>query len=151
MKVTGLGTPESVRARFRTAEVDVLVDVLREHRAHATREAATAHEAVGTTVRAVDDRHDRLRAIEALLMQLDDQPHRREGVVLFGDTSLIGEIVRDGATESLARFVDAHQRYRERARVEARDRLLTAAVAAQAWVATLVAFDRVNRGWFDDA
>lgn len=64
-------------------------------------------------------------------MQLDDQPHTREGVVLFGDTALIGEIARDGATQALARFVDAHQRYRERARVEARDRLLTAAVGAQ--------------------
>lgn len=148
MKVTGLGTPESVRARFRTAEIDVLVDVLREHRAQATREAATAHETVSTSVRSV---HDRLRAVEALLMQLDDQPHTREGVVLFGDTALIGEIVRDGATQALARFVDAHQRYRERARVEAHDRLLTAAVGAQAWVATLVAFDRVNSGWLDDA
>lgn len=65
MKVTGLGTPESVRARFRTAEVDVLVDVLRERRAQATREAATAHETVSTSVRSVDDRHDRLRAVEA--------------------------------------------------------------------------------------
>jgi hypothetical protein len=40
MKVIGLGSPDDVRVRFTAREMDVLVDVLRDLRATATRDAA---------------------------------------------------------------------------------------------------------------
>jgi hypothetical protein len=43
MKVIGLGAPDQVRVRFDSCELDVLVDVLREWRANATRDAAETY------------------------------------------------------------------------------------------------------------
>jgi hypothetical protein len=74
MKVIGLGAPDRVRVGFTACEVDVLVDVLREQRAYATRDAAETYATAPGQTRAVDDRHDLLRAVEALLMQLEEQP-----------------------------------------------------------------------------
>jgi hypothetical protein len=39
MKVIGLGSPDELRVRFDACELDVLVDVLRDLRAKATRDA----------------------------------------------------------------------------------------------------------------
>jgi hypothetical protein len=90
MKVIGLGAPDDVRVRFAACELDVLVDVLREQRANATRDAADTYATTppGQT-RPIDDRHDRLRGLEGLLMQLEEQPHTRPGAVLVGETDLI--------------------------------------------------------------
>lgn len=72
MKVIGLGSPYDVQIRFDASEVDVLVDVLRERRADATRDAASIYATTPSgETEAVDDRHNRLRAVEALLMQLE--------------------------------------------------------------------------------
>jgi hypothetical protein len=147
MKVIGLGAPEDVRVHFDSCEVDVLVDVLREQRADATRDAAETYSAAPGQTRAIDDRHDRLRAVEGLLMQLEEQPQTRTGAVLVGDTRLMCGVVRDGAREALRRLEETHTRYQDHAGPESRDRLLDAANAAKAWVATLTAVDRVDRGW----
>lgn len=150
MKVIGLGAPQSVRVRFRAIEMDVLVDVLRGVRASATLDAARVHAAPGAPVRSVDDRHDRLRSIEALLLQLEDQPHASErGANVFGDTDLLCDVVGEGARQAIARLAAAHTRYVDHGSVDARDGLLDASGAAHAWVATLISFDRVDRGWPD--
>jgi hypothetical protein len=54
MKVIGLGLPDDVRVRFDACEVEVLVDVLRDLRAKATRDAADlrAHRAPARARRA---------------------------------------------------------------------------------------------------
>jgi hypothetical protein len=137
-----------VRIRFEASEIDVLVDVLREHRTRATLDAAETYGRVpcGDTG-AVDDRHDELRTIESLLMQLEDQqPDERGRVVMTGETEVMCDVVRDGAREALRRLDDAHDGYRERASSASRDALLDAAKTARAWVVTLTSFDRVDRG-----
>jgi hypothetical protein len=101
MKVIGLGAPDDLRVHFDACEIDVLVDVLREQRANATRDAAQTYATTSPgQTRAIDDRHDRLRAIEALLVQLEDQPQTEGGAVLVGDTQLICDLVRDGTQEA---------------------------------------------------
>jgi hypothetical protein len=147
MKVIGLGAPDRVRVGFAACEVDVLVDVLREQRAYATRDAAETYATAPGQTRAVDDRHDLLRAVEALRMQLEEQPHTRPGAVLVGDTVLMCDVVRDGAREALRRLQDTHERYEDHASPRSRDALLNAAKTAKVWVATLTAVDRVDRGW----
>jgi hypothetical protein len=147
MKVIGLGAPDQVRVRFDSCELDVLVDVLREQRAHATRDAAETYGVAPGQMRAVDDRHDRLRAVEGLLMQLEEQPQTRAGAVLIGDTQLMCDVMRDGAREALRRLDETHRRYEDHASPQSRDALLNAANTAKAWLATLTAVDRVDRGW----
>jgi hypothetical protein len=149
MKVIGLGSPDDVRVRFDACEIDVLVDVLRDQRAKATRDAADTYATTppGQT-RPIDDRHDRLRGLEGLLTQLEEQPpQNRPGAILVGDTELMCEVMRDGAREAFGRFGDAHQRYEGHPTPQSRDALLSAAKTAKAWVATLTAVDRVERGW----
>jgi hypothetical protein len=145
--VIGLGAPDRVRVRFRFAEIGVLVDVLRKQRADATRDAAAIYDDAPARARAVDDRHDRLRAIEALLMQLEDQTHTGRGAVLVAETQLMSDVIRDGADEAIRRLWETHQAYEDRARPQSRDALLNAAKTARAWVATLTGFDQVDRGW----
>lgn len=96
MKVIGLGAPDHVRVRFDACEMDVLVDVLREQRANATRDAADTYATTPPAqTRPIDDRHARLRAVEGLLMQLEEQPpHNRPGAVLVGDTELMCDVAR---------------------------------------------------------
>jgi hypothetical protein len=147
VKVIGLGAPDTVRVRFDACEVDVLVDVLREQRADATREAAETYATASGETRAVDDRHDRLRAVEALLMQLEDQPRTSRDAVLLGETEVMRDVVRGGVREALRRLEEAHERYEEHASPQSRDALLHAAKTTRAWVATLTGFDRVDRGW----
>jgi hypothetical protein len=148
MKVVGLGGPDSVRIRFAPSEVDLLVDVLREQRASATLDAAETYGRVRRDdTRAVDDRHDRLRALERLLMQLEDQgPDDRGRVVLVGETEVIIDVVHDGGHEALRRLQDAHERYHEHPYAGTRDDLLGAANTAQAWMATLTSFDQIDQG-----
>lgn len=148
MKVIGLGAPDDVRVRFHACEMDVLVDVLRDQRASATRDAAETYATTprGQT-RPIDDRHDRLRAVEGLLVQLEEQPHNRPAAVLVGETELICDVARDGAREAIRRLEETHERYADHATPQSRDALLTAARTARAWVATLTAVDRVDRGW----
>jgi hypothetical protein len=146
MKVIRLGAPDDVRVRFDACEIEVLVDVLREQRANATRDAAQGYATTSAAqTRAIDDRHDRLRAIEALLVQLEE--HRLTGAVLVGEATLMCEVVRAGAHEALRRLVATHDSYEDHASPQARDALLNAAKAGRAWVATLTAVDRIDRGW----
>jgi hypothetical protein len=86
MKGTGLGSPDDVRVRFDACELDVLVDVLRDLRAKATRDAADTYATTSPRdTRPIDDRHDRLRGLEGLLMQLEEQPpDNRPGAVVMG-------------------------------------------------------------------
>ena len=147
MKVIGLGAPDELRVRFEACEIDVLVDVLREQRASATRDAAETYRVAPRQTRTVDHSHDRLRAVERLLMQLEEQPQTKTGAVLLGDTQLMCDVVRDGAREALRRLEETHTRYEDHASPESRDALLNAADTATAWVATLTAVDRVDRGW----
>jgi hypothetical protein len=148
MKVIGLGAPDDLRVHFDACEIDVLVDVLREQRANATRDAAQTYATTSPgQTRAIDDRHDRLRAIEALLVQLEDEPQTEGGAVLVGDTQLICDVVRDGTQEALRRLQATHERYEDHAGPQSRDALVDAAETSRAWVATLAAVDRVDRGW----
>jgi len=148
MKVIGLGAPDDIRVRFAACELDVLVDVLREQRANATRDAADTYATTppGET-RPIDDRHDRLRGLEGLLMQLEEQPHTRPGAVLVGETDLMTDVARDGAREAVCRLEETHERYQDHATPQSREAMLNAARTANAWVATLAAVERVDRGW----
>jgi hypothetical protein len=51
MKVIGLGSPDDARVRFDACEMDVLVDVLRDLRAKATRDAADTYATTSCDVR----------------------------------------------------------------------------------------------------
>lgn len=148
MKVVGLGAPASVRIRFQVRELDVLVDVLREQRARATREASDTYARVSAEdARSIDESHDELRAIEGLLMQLEEQrPDETGRVVLVARTVVMYDVVRAGAREALQRLQDAHDRYPSYGAGPARDALLDAAETAKAWLVTLTSFDRVDGG-----
>jgi hypothetical protein len=149
MKVIGLGSPDDVRVRFDACEIDVLVDVLRDLRAKATRDAADTYAVTpATQTRPIDDRHDRLRDLEGLLMQLEEQPpENRPGAVLMGATPLIRDIAHEGAREALERLNDAHEQYEDLVTSNSREALLGAATTAEAWIATLTAVEQVDRGW----
>jgi hypothetical protein len=148
MKVIGLGSPEELRVAFDACELDVLVDVLRDLRARATRDAVDTYatSVLGDT-RRVDDSHDRLRSLDALLIQLDEQPPvSPPGAILLGATPLMRDVARDGAREALERLHDAHERYEEHVMSRSRESLLGAATTAKAWVTTLTAIDHVDVG-----
>jgi hypothetical protein len=82
----------------------------------------------------VDDRHDELRTIESLLMQLEDQQPDAQGrVVLTGDTEVMCDIVHEGAREALGRLDDAHDGYRERSRSATRDALTLPRQHGRGW------------------
>jgi hypothetical protein len=147
MKVIGLGAPDDLRVRFEACEIDVLVDALRGQRAIATRAAAETYCVAPGQTRMVDDSHDRLRAIEALLIQVEEQPQTPEGAILVGNTQLVGEVVHAGAREALRRLAATHERYQGHTGPQSGDALLDAASTAKAWVRTLVAVDRVELGW----
>jgi len=149
MKVIGLGSPDDVRIRFNSCEMDVLVDVLRDLRAKATRDAADTYANTSPLdARPIDDRHDRLRGLEGLLMQLEEQPpENRPGAVLMGATPLLRDVAHEGAREALERLNDAHERYDEHVTSLSRETLLAAAETAKAWVTTLTAVEQVDLGW----
>ena len=149
MKVIGLGSPDDVRIRFDTCEMDVLVDVLRDLRAKATRDAADTYAATSPRdTRPIDDRHDRLRGLEGLLMQLEEQPpDNRPGAILMGATPLLRDVAHEGAREALERLNDAHERYEDHVTSRSREGLLGAAKTARAWIATLTAVEHVDLGW----
>jgi hypothetical protein len=133
MKVIGLGSPDDVRVRFDASEVDVLVDVLRDLRAKATREAAETYATTppGET-RPIDDRHDRLRWLEGLLMHLEEQPpDDRPEAILVGDTTLIR---------------DTHERYEDRVTRGRARRCSAPPRRPRAWVTTLTAVEHVDPG-----
>lgn len=147
MKVIGLGAPDEVRVAFDACELDVLVDILRAQRTDATRDAADTYAAVPDDERAVDGRHDRIRGIEGLLIQLEEQPpENAPGAILVGETGLMREVVRDSAREALRRLDATHERYENKA-VGSTAELLSAAETAKAWTVTLTAIDRVDLGW----
>jgi hypothetical protein len=116
MKVIGFGEPERVRIRFAAAERRILLDVVRDLRAEATVAAAeTYREAGQDDARPVDARHDRLRAVEELLVQMEgESPDRHGGVALVAETPLMMDVVRAGAREALRRLNDGHERYLDR-------------------------------------
>lgn len=147
MKVIGLGAPDRVRIRFTACEVDLLLDVLRRQRARATLDAAESYGRVTRDDRrSVDDRHERLRALEGMLMQLEAEPPDDRGrVVLEHETEVISDVLRDGAREALQRLENALERYLE-SRRRGGDGLLNAARTAQAWTVTLARFDHVDLG-----
>lgn len=149
MKVVGLGSPDDVRVRFDACEIEVLVDVVRDLRANATRDAADAYATTSPRdTRPIDDRHDRLRGLEGLLMQLEEQPlDNRPGAIVVGATPLIRGVARDGAREALERLNDAHERYEEEVTSRSREALLGAVETATAWVRTLTAVEQVDLGW----
>jgi DNA-binding IclR family transcriptional regulator len=124
MKVIGLGAPDDLRVRFEACEIDVLVDALRGQRAIATRAAAETYCVAPGQTRMVDDSHDRLRAIEALLIQVEEQPQTPEGAILVGNTQLVGEVVHAGAREALRRLAATHERYQGHTGPQSGDALL---------------------------
>ncbi|MEN3283383.1 MAG: hypothetical protein V7607_4523 [Solirubrobacteraceae bacterium] len=125
MKVIGLGPPDDVRVRFTAREIDVRVDVLGDLRANATGDAAGIYAATSPCdTRPIDERHDRLRGIEGLLMQLEEQPpESRPGAILVGATPLMRDVAHEAAREALERLHDAHERYEERITSLARETL----------------------------
>jgi hypothetical protein len=93
MKAIGLGSPDELRAHFDACGIDVLVDVVREQRANAACDAAQTYATTSPGhTRAIDDRHERLRAIDALLLQLEVQPQTEAGAIIVGDTQLICDV-----------------------------------------------------------
>ena len=133
MKVIGLGSPDERPRRFDACEMDVLVDVLRDLRAKATRDAVDTYAttALGDT-RPIDERHDRLRGLDALLIQLEEQPpDNRPGATVIGATHLMRDVAREGAREALERLHDAHERYEEDVTSRSRGSLLGAAKTAE--------------------
>jgi hypothetical protein len=124
-------------------EIDVLVDVLRDLRARATRDAADTYATTSPgDTRPIDHRHDRLRGLEGLLMQLEEQPpDERPGAVLMGATPLLRDIAQEGAREALERLHDAHERYEDHVTSRPREALLGAARTAKAWITTLTAVE----------
>lgn len=147
MKIIGYGDPRSVRIRFQTRELDVLVDVLRDLRADATQQASTTYADAPGDERAIDDRHDQLRAIEALLIQLEEQRLDDSGrTPVTASTPVMAEVVRAGAREAIRRLGAAHDGYPGFDRDGAGDALIDAAETATAWLITLVSFDRVTNG-----
>jgi hypothetical protein len=149
MKVIGLGSPDDVRVRFDACEVEVLVDVLRDLRAKATRDAADTYATISPRdTRSIDERHDRLRGVEGLLMQLEEQPpDNRPGAVLVGATPLLRDVTHEGAREALERLNDAHGHYEDHPTSRSREALLAAAETTRAWVTTLTAVEQVDLGW----
>ncbi|MGH2947556.1 MAG: hypothetical protein ACRDPC_15105 [Solirubrobacteraceae bacterium] len=149
MKVIGLGSPDDVRVHFDACEIDVLVDVLRDLRAKATRDAAETYATTSPRdTRPIDDQHDRLRGLEGLLMQLEEQPpDNRPGAILLGATPLMRDVAHEGAREALERLNDAHERYEQHVTSRSREALLAAATTAKAWVTTLTAVEQVDLGW----
>lgn len=149
MKVIGLGSPDDVRVRFTAREIDVLVDVLRDLRATATRETADTYATTSPRdTRPIDARHDRLRGIEGLLMQLEEQPpDNQPGAILVAATPLMRDVAREAAREALERLHDAHERYEEHVTSHSRDALRGAVETAKAWVTTLTAVEQVDLGW----
>jgi len=149
MKVIGLGSPDDVRVRFTAREIDVLVDVLRDLRARATRDAAGIYATTSPCdTRPIDDRHDRLRGIEGLLMQLEEQPpESRPGAILVGATPRKRDGAHEAAREALERLRYAHERYEERVTSLSRETLHGAVETAKAWVTTLTAVEQVDLGW----
>jgi hypothetical protein len=149
MKVTGWGNPDRVRIRFAACEVDLLVHVLRERRADATCDAAETYGRPGFDFeRAVDDKHDRLRAIEALFRQMEEGPENPDEqgrVVLVGDTEVMDDLLKAGAKEAIRRLVDAHDAYLEHPAPWARNRLLPAVETAHEWLITLASFVEVDQ------
>lgn len=148
MKVIGLGSPDHVRVRFDACEIDVLVDVLRDLRAKAVREAADTYATTSPhDTRAIDDRHDRLRGLEGLLMQHEEQPPaNRPGAILVGATPLMRDVAHEAAREALERLHDAHERYEGNATSRSREALLAAAETAKASITTLTAVEQVDLG-----
>jgi|GEM_PF-5920049 len=152
MTVIGLGSPDSVRVRFERCQLDVLVDVLREQRRTATLGASeTYHHTPRHDTRAIDDRHDTLRALEALLIQLENLPaDEHDHPTLVGPTELLGEIIDAGARDALRRLETAYERYEDRFRggppSTHRDALRRGADTAHAWITTLTNFAEVDDG-----
>jgi hypothetical protein len=149
MKVIGLGSPEKLRVAFDACEMDVLVDVLRDLRARATSDAADTYAtAAPRDTRPVDDRHDRLRGLDALLIQLEEQPpDNRPGATVIGATPLMRDVAREGAREALERLHDAHEHYEKDVTSRSRESLLAAAKTAKAWVTTLTAVEHIDLGY----
>ncbi len=147
MKVIGYGAPTSVRIRFQVRELDVLVDVLRELRARATRDATDTYARTNADDPEIDESHDELRTIEGMLMQLEEnRPDDAGRVVLVAKTTVMHDVVRAGAREALQRLQDAHDRYPSYSAGPTRDALLDTAETAKAWLVTLTSFDRVDGG-----
>jgi hypothetical protein len=134
---------------FDACEIEVLVDVLRDLRAKATRDAAETHATTSPRdTRPIDDRHDRLRGLEGLLIQLEEQPpDNRPGAILAGATPLMRDVAHDCAREALERLHDTHEQYEDHVTPRSREALLGAAEAASAWVTTLTAVEHVELGW----
>jgi hypothetical protein len=149
MKVVGLGAPSSVRARFAPCELPLVADVLRELRTAATLEAAETYGRMWREdTRAVDDGHERLREIETLLVQLDEEPPDERGrVALVARTELMSQVIHDGCEQAVRRLQTAHDHYHEHTTTaESRRALLDAANAAHAWTLTLASFDQIDQG-----
>jgi hypothetical protein len=103
--------------------------------ADATRDAAQSYAPTSPGhTRAIDDHHERLRAVETLLVQLEDQPRTAGGASLVGDTQLMCDVVRDGAREALRRVTATYERYEDHASPQSRDTLLNAATTTTAWM-----------------
>ncbi len=125
----------------------MLIDVLRDLRGHATRDASDTYARVSADEAAIDDHHDELRAIEAMLMQLEQQrPDDSGRIVLVGETEVVSDVLRAGAREALTRLQHGHDGYPAYGSAPAGAALVDAAETAKAWLVTLVSFDQVNNG-----
>jgi hypothetical protein len=150
MTVIGLGSPDEVCVQFSPSQRHVLVEILRAKRAITTRNAVSVYESTpAACTRPIDDCHDQLRAIDALLIQLDEQPASAQAT-LIGDTDLIRSVVHGSTGAAVEQLHEAEATYREQRCPGTAQALLDAARMTATWTETLVAVDRIDLGWPHD-
>ena len=151
MKVVGSGSPAMLTIRVKRSEVALLEDVLCEHRAEVTADAAAAHAANQNTEHRVTDRdvedpHDELFLITKLLDALrqhvpPDQPRE-----LVAPTWLLDPIIRTAATTAAERLTAGVELFSADRGTLTADQLRARVDTAAASAATLIGLDYVQNG-----
>jgi hypothetical protein len=146
MKVVGTGAPRMLTIRLKPCEVTVFRDELHHRRAAVTEAAAAAHAGTAAPTalagdRDVEDRHDELFLITALLDQLRMPAPAGQAREIVGPTWLLAPIIRGVAGEAAYRLQSAVDQFREDRGTPTADELRAAVDTASACAATLIGLD----------
>jgi hypothetical protein len=147
-RVVGLGAPDVVRVLIERAQLEPLVEQLRAQRADATRRAAQTTGEQPFDERAIDDCHDELRTIEAILAQLEaPSPGPDAAQAITGATDAMHDAIAGATRRALHRAgAAATSAATTGGAACATPQLLDALAGAHAWVSTLIAFRHVDLG-----